>query len=255
MPHVKPVLLTLLCAQLAEPQEHPTQEEKEKSWYNLDAHRKKQLEFGGGLLAGITALDAGYVAYKEDGRHKEDKKAHVWALSKWLRDAQARRQAYYNGQTQGPVAWIYTEGNNIPQNAIPGGQETYNREGRQILYICRAYYEGGMFVGKASSVFRPSAIVGFMHEEIHLDKYEILVGDQNAVRWVNVEGELDLQHLGARPVEGGKEPHGTPIYIAKAYHNNAEHPGKASTHYGDGCYIPFGNNEVRLRVSHLARQY
>jgi len=232
--------------QPSEPQEQPTEEEKEKHWYDLDDHRKKQLEVGGGLLAGITALGAGYVAYKEHGKHEDEKKAHVWALNNWLRDAQTRTQAYYNGQTQGPVTWIYTEGKNIPRNAIVGGQETYDREGQQILYISRAYYEGGLLVGKASSVFKLGAVVGFEHEEIHLDKYEILVGDENAIRWVNVKGVLNIQYLGARPVEGGKEPDGTPIYIAKAYHKNAEHPGKASPAYGDGCFIPFGNKEVKV---------
>ena len=231
--------------QPAQPEVQPTEEEKEKHWYDLDDERKKQLEVGGGLLAGIAALGAGYVAYQHHNKSEEEKKAHVWALNNWLRDAQARTRAFYNGQTQGPVTWIYTEGKNIPQQAIPGGQETYDRKGFQRLYICRAYYEGGLLIGKASSVFKLGAVVGYKHEEIHLDKYEILVGDMNALKWVNVEGELNLSYLGARPVEGGKEPSGAPIYIAKAYHKDAEHPGKACTEYGDGCFIPYGNKEVK----------
>lgn len=48
------------------------------------------------------------------------------------------------------------------------------------------------------------------------------------LRWVSAHGHLNVQSLGARPVEGGRESDGTPLYIAKAFHKGAEHPGKAS---------------------------
>lgn len=67
------------------------------------------------------------------------------------------------------------------------------------------------------------------------------------LRWVNTSGHLNLAGLGYRPVEGGRESDGTPIYVAKAPHKGAEHPGKASEKL-DGAYIPYGNSEVRVKV-------
>ena len=84
---------------------------------------------------------------------------------------------------------------------------------------------------------------------LQIDKYEILVGDSRAVRWVPCSGQFNLQALRARPVEGGREPDGTPIYIAQAPHHDAVHPGKACETYGDGCFIPYDNSEKKVKVN------
>lgn len=52
------------------------------------------------------------------------------------------------------------------------------------------------------------------------------------MRWVSVSGEVKLEYLGAQPVEGGRENNGTPLYIARAYHKDAVHPGKAGPFNG-----------------------
>jgi hypothetical protein len=49
-----------------------SKEEREKSWYDLDDHRKKQLEVGGGLFAGAAAITAGYFAYQKHEKNKEE---------------------------------------------------------------------------------------------------------------------------------------------------------------------------------------
>lgn len=46
--------------------------------------------------------------------------------------------------------------------------------------------------------------------------------------WVNAHGKLNPDSLGKRPVEGGRENDGTPLYVAKAPYKGAVHPGKAS---------------------------
>lgn len=71
-----------------------------------------------------------------------------------------------------------------------------------------------------------------------LDTYEILVGNMQGLRWVSAHGRLNLAALNARPVEGGRDPDGTPIYIAKAPHKGAEHPGKASERLDGAPCIP-----------------
>lgn len=120
-------------------------------------------------------------------------------------------------------------------------------------------------VGKASSVFKKGAVIGFKKDEIHVgglstlpihvlepvlqfDKYEILVGDSRAVKWVPCSGQFNLEALRARPVEGGREPDGTPIYIAQAPYRGAVHPGKACEIYGDGCFIPYDDSEKKVKV-------
>ena len=63
---------------------------------------------------------------------------------------------------------------------------------------------------------------------VQLETYEVLVGDARAVHWVDAHGRLDLSALGARPVEGGHEADGTPLFVAKAHLHNSVHPGKIS---------------------------
>ncbi|THH20807.1 hypothetical protein EW146_g637 [Bondarzewia mesenterica] len=223
---------------------HPDQtvdiphEEQNKKWYDLDEHRKKQLEVGGGLLAGLAVIGGGYMAYRAHEKSEEEKKALTWDLQSWLRDAQQRTDAFRQHGPRGPTTWVLTEGNNIPQGAIQGGHEH-----GQPLYIARAFVEGGIQVGKAGPRLSQGASVGFKHKEYEVNKYEILLGDPRSVKWVDAKGKLRLDHLGARPVEGGKEPDGTQQYIAQAEHDGGVHPGKITTTFGDGAFIPYGGKE------------
>jgi hypothetical protein len=102
-------------------------------------------------------------------------------------------------------------------------------------------------IGKACTVFKKGAVIGYKKEEIHLDKYEILVGDSRAVKWVPCSGQLNLQALRATPVEGGREPDGSPQYIAQAPYHDAVHPGKAAESFGDGCFIPYDDTEKKVK--------
>ncbi|KAG6325756.1 hypothetical protein ID866_13333, partial [Astraeus odoratus] len=201
--------------------------QQEHHWYG-DEENKKKLEMGAGILAGAAALGAGFLAYKQHGKKEEEQTAHNWALGNWENEARARTEQFRAGRYPGPVAWVLTTGKNIPRDAIQAGEERGER-----LYICRAYHEGGLMIGKACHVFKKGAVIGYSHKEIHLEKYEILVGDSRAVKWVPVFGELNVEHLNARPVEGGKEPSGEAQYIAQAPYHGAVHPGKACESFGD----------------------
>ncbi|KAK0225714.1 carbohydrate-binding module family 12 protein [Armillaria fumosa] len=226
------------------PQEQPHYNEQapdkkpdHQAWFDFDDEKKHQLEIGGGLVAGAALLGAGYLAFKGHKKSEEEKKAQTWALQNWLQEAQARTEQYRHNGPRGPAEWILNQGKNIPHNAIVVG-----REHDWTLYICRAFYEGGIQIGKASDVFKKGAVIGYDNEEIHLDTYEILVGDMRGLRWVDASGRLDISSLGARPVEGGRESDGTALYIAEAPHKGAVHPGKASAKL-DGAVIPYDNHE------------
>jgi len=216
-------------------------EEQKKNWYDIDDKRKKELEIGGGLLAGAALLGGGFLAYREHEKNQEEKKATLWSLQGWLRDAQVRTDEFYRNGPKSPVTWVLNKGKQIPQGAIVGGHE---RGGD--LFIARAFQDGSIQPGKASSVFQKGAVIGFKEHEIQLDTYEILVGDSRAIRWVNTAGHLNLDSLRATPVDGGKEDNGTPLYIAQAPYADAVHPGKCSAAL-DGAYIPYGGSEKKVK--------
>lgn len=64
--------------------------------------------------------------------------------------------------------------------------------------------------------------------DVQLDRYEILLGDMRGLRWVSTANKINVNYLGATPVEGGYENDQTPLYVVKAEHKGAWHPGKAS---------------------------
>ena len=68
-----------------------------------------------------------------------------------------------------------------------------------------------------------------------LPKYEVLVGDPRALRWVDARGRLSVQNLGARPVEGGREKDGTPLFVARVQHGANVIPGKVSEKLDGAC--------------------
>ncbi|KAF7321501.1 Carbohydrate-binding module family 12 protein [Mycena kentingensis (nom. inval.)] len=220
-------------------QPHP--EERKQNWWDLSDERKHQLEVGGGLLAGAGLLAGGFAAYKHHEKNEDEKKAQLWSMQNWLHDAEQRTLAFRQNGPRSAATWILNKGKSIPDNAILVGKEkSWN------LYICRAFFDGGVQVGKASDVFKKGAVIGYENEEHHLDTYEILIGDMNGLRWVPAEGRLNVNNLGYKPVEGGRENDGTPLYIAQAPHKDATHPGKASEKL-DGAYIPFDGEEVCVR--------
>ncbi|KAG9316680.1 hypothetical protein JVU11DRAFT_2740 [Chiua virens] len=225
-------------------QETVVEEKKEKHWYDVDDKQKKGLEIGGGILAGVAAIGAGYAAYKHHENKKEEKAAQAWSESNWFEESQTRTHQWRSGRHHEPVAWVWNEGTSIPRDAIQGGEER-----GEALYICRVYHEVCTLVGKASSVFKKGAVIGYKKDEYHYDKYEILVGSSRAVKWMNISGHFNVEALRARPVEGGREPDGTPVYIAQAPYHGAVHPGKASEAYGDGAFIPYDSTEKKVKVT------
>lgn len=67
---------------------------------------------------------------------------------------------------------------------------------------------------------------------MQVDLYEVLVALPQDVQWVPASEQLNLAALGARPVEGGYEAYGEPLYIAQAFINGTWRPGKQSALLG-----------------------
>lgn len=217
--------------------------EKEKNWYDIPPERRKEIEIGGGLLAGAAALAGGYMAYNHHQKGEEDKKADAWGLQNWLSDAQARAQRFRQNGPEGPVSWVLTNGKNIPNGAIVGGRDTNGDD----LWIARAYCQGGVHPGKAFHNSRKGAVTSYGGKEVEVDTYEVLVGNQQAVRWVGQRGHLNLNALGGQPVEGGRDQDGSILYVARAPYKDGTHPGKISDKLKGAC-IAYGDDEVLVET-------
>jgi hypothetical protein len=202
------------------------------------SNKGKYLGIAAGVAAGAGLIGAGIFAYKHHEKSEEHKDELKQGYEKWVRDAQAATAHFNRDGPQGrPATWVLNHGKSIPQGAITTGREhSWN------LYICRAFFDGGILLGKASDVFEKGGVIGYKDKEHAIDTYEILLGNMNQLKWVRTRGKLNLDSLRARPVEGGNENDGSPLYVAKAHHKGAEHPGKASEKL-KGAYIPYGGGE------------
>lgn len=63
------------------------------------------------------------------------------------------------------------------------------------------------------------------------------MGDPRALRWVDARGRLNVQSLGAQPVEGGREKDGTPLFVARVQHGDSIIPGKVSEKLDGTCCV------------------
>lgn len=218
----------------------PSHSEEKKHWYD-DEKKKHEAEIGGGIALGAAALAGGLFAYKKHEENKEQGKADDWAHQNWIQEARARKEHYQRNGSREPATWVLTHKQVIPQGAILVG-----REKDWNLYICRAHIKGGLLLGKASEAFQNGGVLGHDDKEVFVEEYEVLVGNMSQLRWVQCSGKINVASLGLRPVEGGKAPDGSTLYVVEAPHKDAVHPGYANENK-DGAYIPYGGKEVHIR--------
>ncbi|MRG96973.1 DUF3421 domain-containing protein [Polyangium spumosum] len=124
-------------------------------------------------------------------------------------------------------SWVFGTNGYVPPGAIPGGSEP----GR-ILYICHGWYQGGLHPGK---IVGANCNIGWGGREVLLNAYEVLVGDQWRVQWI------DASH-GVVPegaVSGGYEPGRPNLYICRAQYRGWQ-PGKI---VGENCNFGYGGEE------------
>jgi len=219
-------------------------DEHQTHWYDLDAKRKKELEVGGGLAAGLALLAGGYYAYKHHEKTEEEKKATTWGLQNWLQEAQVRTAEYHrSGRVEsGSVTWVLVHGKNFPADAIHGVEES-----GKITYIARAYQEGGLHPGKAGHHLEKGASISYGGEEIKLDTFEVLVGKQHTIKWSKtVSSYVSIQSFSETVIEGGYEKDKTTLYIARAEFKGETHCGKASVNL-DGAAIAVEEKEVIVK--------
>jgi len=210
--------------------------------YAHHEHEKHKREEEQRYKSEITHLEE-----KTNQLHFDDGRQPQFARTReqWVQEAQQRTDRFYESGPKGPTTWVLTRGPRIPKGAIE-----VSKENSWSLFSCRSFYEGGIQLGKASDSFPQGGVIGYGGEEIHLDTYEVLLGDMRGLRWVPVSGRLNLRSLGAQPVEGGRENDGTALFVAKAQYNGVSHPGKAGGNL-EGANIPYGGTEQGVRDYHV----
>ena len=118
----------------------------------------------------------------------------------------------------------------------------------QARIRCIHWFQTRCYSRKLSSPLRPIYLYAQAHC-LQVRQYEVLIGNRNGVRWVRTSGKLDVSSLGARPVEGGHEDNGSPLYIARGRTKKGNlYPGKASSVL-KGAYVTEGDDEVNVSVS------
>ncbi|KAI0277393.1 carbohydrate-binding module family 12 protein [Russula aff. rugulosa BPL654] len=218
--------------------------EEPKKWWDLDDNRKNQLKIGGGLLAGAAIIGGGYMAWHEHEKKKteEEKQALTWGVQDWHKDSYTRTEEFRNHGPRGTgTTWVLVDGRDkIPNSALEAGRDRDNNP----IYIARAYYENGIQIGKASPVFKEGAVIGYGGRVVELNKFEVLIGDPRAVRWVRYSYQLNIQELGATPVEGGREANSNQkLYVARVRYNDGVHTAKCGEHLL-GANLAFSGTEV-----------
>ncbi|KAJ3037327.1 hypothetical protein HK097_003547, partial [Rhizophlyctis rosea] len=158
------------------------------SWVVYQAHESRAwvVQFEG--MGGVEVVLLGGFDYNGH----EGGTAEEVTEEDWLMEATLRKEAYLaaleSDQHGSLVSWVLTEGSDIPENAIQGGHEGDGTP----LYIARAFHEGGVHVGKMGSNLA-GAHIAYGGGEIEKEKYEILCGDENAVKWVKRKGKLRIK--------------------------------------------------------------
>ncbi|KAJ3185780.1 hypothetical protein HDU85_001142 [Gaertneriomyces sp. JEL0708] len=201
-----------------------------------------KLKIGGGIIGTAAAIGIGAFAYDKYQDSKEASTQQQWSESNWLQEAQFRQGQYLeavkNNTSLPPVTWVLTEAGKIPAGAIVGGHEADNTP----LYIGRAFQGNGVHIGKVAAKWNEGCMIPWGGKEVAKKQFEILLGYENAVKWVDIQGSCKVDRLNAKPVEGGREADGTPLYVAQAMVKGGVIVGKASENL-NGAMIPYGGDE------------
>jgi hypothetical protein len=93
-------------------------------------------------------------------------------------------------------------------------------------------------IGKAAKHLSQGAEIG-RQDKIHaLREYEILVGNDEAVDWVEAEGVPRPHNFGARYVDAGVDGYGYQIFVVQVGHDGGVHPTRANSN-ASGAFNPF----------------
>ena len=129
--------------------------------------------------------------------------------------------------------WVTSANGGIPVTDGPTGRDTDG----QVLFVCRAWYGGGLSPGKIRAGFG-GCLVGWAGRERTVPRYAVLGGGRFG--WENVTGGRVRDFA----IVAGREANGEPLFVCRAWHRNGMHPGKVRRGF-NGCNITYGGDEIR----------
>ncbi|KAK8850484.1 hypothetical protein IAR55_004402 [Kwoniella newhampshirensis] len=222
-----------------------------------ESHRAKDKDEIKDELKGKRMWRVGGVgmwAYSLDAKEEEMKKK-VWrdwgnkhGKDDWLKVSREKTE-FYSKESRGvrPLfTWKLVEkSQNLPPDVLPIG----NEQDGTPLYAARAWWEGGIHLGKAGHHLNSGASISYGGDEITLDTYEVFCGPINEpylVKWMTFRhGEVAAVN-GWQPVEGGREKDGAALLLAKGEYENGQHPGKCLINDDHAC-VGYGGGELWVR--------
>lgn len=153
------------------------------------------------------------------------------------------------------IEWKAGSNGFVPPGAVLGGWEKYSSQPGTTtvdtegpLYICRAPFEGAVYIGK---VVKTNCNFGANGKEHLAGTYEVMT-------WRSAHDSLGWRRSGSAPppgaLAGGRSPAGRDVYICRISYSGGIHPGWQVPGQ-DACSIGYGGNEVqRPGMSYLVPQ-
>lgn len=140
--------------------------------------------------------------------------------------ARARKHAYRQ------LLWVNAAtGSPVPSHTLIGGEQPGTK---QVLYICRANYLGGMHPGKLQ---KGKCTFTYHGNEIRTNHYQLLVSNKPA-RW----SPASFGKIPPHSILGGNDS-GKPLYICQANYQDGRLPGKV---IGEDCHIGYEGRVIAI---------
>ncbi|KAG8893211.1 hypothetical protein FRB99_002136, partial [Tulasnella sp. 403] len=184
------------------------------------SHGGQATDFIHSLPGLVGAGHSPHSGHSSSGRYR--------STAEWIEDAKRRAHEFRTRGPKGPTTWMLVEYGETPRAGIIAGED----EDGNPMYIARNFHEGGLRWASCRG-----AALSWGGDEIPLATYEVLLGDPSAIRWEPAGAERN-----ARPVEGGYEADGKPLWVAQARLGDKVLPGKTSG-WTSGAHLASGGIE------------
>ncbi|KAJ3300905.1 hypothetical protein HDU76_005972 [Blyttiomyces sp. JEL0837] len=161
------------------------------------------------ITAAIVAGTA-YLAHEFKEHHDDKQKEESWiqAAMQQQQHAQANNSQLY---------WGFEHNGQLPHNAIRVGTDSDGAP----LFAARCYYDHSIQVGKARQGNQQCSIA-YDGREIGVDRFQVLCGNPNLVRWIQINGVFNYQAMNCQPLIGGQDKDGSALFIAVCDVNGAQ---------------------------------
>ncbi|KAK0193786.1 hypothetical protein F5146DRAFT_1134581 [Armillaria mellea] len=220
------------------------------------AHRRKSIDSSDSSSSSDS--DSSHKKYgkvkkdKKDKKGKKDKMEHIGAPG-FPQMTPPMPQPHFDQQRGAPpIQQAPSSGFRIPlhssstfpQGGLAGPPPCHDLDGSPV-YIGSAIFDKSVHPCKIGPHLHVPCSVAYGGGEMgHKGRYDLLPFVPDTMEFVRTsQGRVPA---GRRPVEGGYEEDGTPLYHAVGSVNGIKVPGKTGAHLG-GCNLSFGGDEHVVR--------